>query len=411
MTPAPSITAGPPVTTSRAHRMLTREACVLLGCGHDALRALGVSRGVSADARGTWPSDQITAWSTDPTVAEWLHRHHRVGPTRARDLLQVSERDWRWLLQREVILPADLIRNPNARRAGLMAVFEIGDLEDLGAGTPEQLVPGTGISWAQVRAVPAGRTSALAVAPTHKRPPTIGTRLRNWQRAHGRDWAGLIVDWDRSARRWTVDLPVGLPEGYLMLLRDELAQHHPVLATGVQIGTPYRACIRRARALIEPGAAVVIDTETTDFDGYLVEIAVVDAATGEVLLASLVRPGEPSSAEALSVHGISDAEAAAAPTLTQIAPQLLAAIGERTILAYNADFDRSVLARHADRDGVNLPRLLDPDRWECVMDLRTRWLDLEHRLALEGGHRAVSDCQAARTVLHAIAADPGTRIR
>ena len=43
----------------------------------------------------------------------------------------------------------------------------------------------------------------------------------------------------------------------------------------------------------EPGAAVILDTETTDLDGYVVEIAVVDAATGDVLLDTFGQPGCP----------------------------------------------------------------------------------------------------------------------
>ncbi|MET9343218.1 hypothetical protein [Nonomuraea sp. NPDC003804] len=42
--------------------------------------------------------------------------------------------------------------------------------------------------------------------------------------------------------------------------------------------------IRRACADLEFGAAVVLDTETTGLDGVGIELAVIDAATGHVLL-------------------------------------------------------------------------------------------------------------------------------
>ncbi|MGA4800511.1 hypothetical protein [Streptomyces lavendulocolor] len=45
----------------------------------------------------------------------------------------------------------------------------------------------------------------------------------------------------------------------------------------------WRRITRRARQLLEPGAAVVLDTETTDLYGQTIELAVVDAATGKVL--------------------------------------------------------------------------------------------------------------------------------
>ena len=41
----------------------------------------------------------------------------------------------------------------------------------------------------------------------------------------------------------------------------------------------------------EPGRACVAGTEAADLDGIVVEIAVIDAATGQVLLDTMVDPG------------------------------------------------------------------------------------------------------------------------
>ena len=70
-------------------------------------------------------------------------------------------------------------------------------------------------------------------------------------------------------------------------------------------------------------------------DGYVVEIAVVDAATGATLLDTLVNPGCPISAGARAVHGLSDADVAGAPRWERVLPQLLAVTRNRTVLAYN----------------------------------------------------------------------------
>jgi hypothetical protein len=64
---------------------------------------------------------------------------------------------------------------------------------------------------------------------------------------------------------------------------------------------------RRARELPEPGAAVILDTETTDLPGQTVELAVIDGATGKKLMDTLVKPTEPISDGARWVHGITDA--------------------------------------------------------------------------------------------------------
>ena len=102
------------------------------------------------------------------------------------------------------------------------------------------------------------------------------------------------------------------------------------------MATEAGAAIRWARAMRVPGAAVILDTETTDLDGYVVEVAVVDAGTGETLLDSLVNPGCPIQDEARWVHGISDADVADAPHWAEVLPMLLAVTEGRTILAYNA---------------------------------------------------------------------------
>jgi hypothetical protein len=71
--------------------------------------------------------------------------------------------------------------------------------------------------------------------------------------------------------------------------------------------------------------------------GVVVEIAVIDAATGQVLLDTLVNPdGVRVDDGARAVHGISDEELAGAPRWGDVAPDFLAAVSGRRILAYNA---------------------------------------------------------------------------
>lgn len=62
----------------------------------------------------------------------------------------------------------------------------------------------------------------------------------------------------------------------------------------------------------------------------------VDAATGDVLLESLVNPQIPVTEDALDVHGISDAMVAVAPTWDQVLSEVLRVTAGRKILAYNA---------------------------------------------------------------------------
>ena len=58
--------------------------------------------------------------------------------------------------------------------------------------------------------------------------------------------------------------------------------------------------------LLTPGVGVILDTETTDLDGRIIEISIIDAATGAVLMDQLVDPqGVPICAQAQTVHHLS----------------------------------------------------------------------------------------------------------
>jgi DNA polymerase III epsilon subunit-like protein len=208
--------------------------------------------------------------------------------------------------------------------------------------------------------------------------------------------------------QWEIDweqLPDGRPdkaEVAAALAAHRGASRH---ADSIILSTAVGDVIRQARADLETGAAVVLDTETTGLDGVVVEIAVIDASTGDVLLDTLVYPdGVPVEDGARSVHGISDAELADAPRWADVAPGFLAAVSGRRILAYNAAFDRSRITEthaHAGLDAACLPR---PARWDCLMEARSAWLRVGRWFPLGGGHRARGDAEAARQVLRHLAA-------
>ncbi|WP_419717520.1 3'-5' exonuclease [Gordonia malaquae] len=141
--------------------------------------------------------------------------------------------------------------------------------------------------------------------------------------------------------------------------------------------------------------AVILDTETTDLDGFCVEIAIISARTGLTILDTLVDPRAEISPEAAAVHGIAPVELSGAPTWPQIAAEVRAAISGRTVLAYNAQFDRAVLDREFTRAGLIAPAA----RWQCLAELRRRREGSDRRRRLDGGHRALGDCHSAREVL------------
>lgn len=161
-----------------------------------------------------------------------------------------------------------------------------------------------------------------------------------------------------------------------------------------------RRAIRRATHLLQPGSAVILDTETTDFGGDIIEVALIEADTGAVLLNTLVHPERPISPEAHAIHGINAEMCEAAPAWDQVWPQLHAAIAGRTVLAYNAPYDHAAVTRRC-RETAVVPYQW---RWDCLMRLDAQARGTRRWRRLDGGHRALDDVQAARHRLLSIAA-------
>lgn len=171
-----------------------------------------------------------------------------------------------------------------------------------------------------------------------------------------------------------------------------------------------------ARAALADDRAVILDTETTDLRGYIVDIAIIRATDGEVLVNTLLNPDRPIEPGARAVHGISDADVAGAPTFEAIWPWLIGKIAGRRVLVYNAEYDRARLQQEMNRriltaaavDGRDLRgELPDLGTWECIMLQHAQWVgewnDYHgnyrwHKLT-GGDHRALGDCRAARARL------------
>jgi DNA polymerase-3 subunit epsilon len=182
------------------------------------------------------------------------------------------------------------------------------------------------------------------------------------------------------------------------------------------------------RWLTDP-TAVILDTETTDLDGYLVQIAVI-AMTGMVLFASLVNPQTSMSDGAYHVHGISEAQVQDAPTFAQLVDELHAVLRGRLVITYHASFDQHILCNellrlhgtvtwqeaHAARD-----QWLEAMRWGCAMELYAEWVGdwsswhggYRWQPLPGGDHTALGDCLATLALLTSMAAGPedegGTR--
>jgi DNA polymerase-3 subunit epsilon len=171
---------------------------------------------------------------------------------------------------------------------------------------------------------------------------------------------------------------------------------------------------------------VAIDTETTGRDPEVdraVEIACVFYRAGEVVSRRswLVNPGRPIPKEASEVHGINDEAVKAAPPFATVAAELLEVLVGAVPVAYNAEYDRKVLAAELSRAGIapeTMPPALrrnvewiDPLIWarELQRAEKSRALsEVAQRLGipLENAHRATDDAEATLHVFTAFRRDP-----
>lgn len=113
---------------------------------------------------------------------------------------------------------------------------------------------------------------------------------------------------------------------------------------------------------------VVFDTETTDLDGEIIEIGLVDGR-GNILMDQRVRPHWPIHPKAFEAHGITADELKDCPTFGQVWPQLRDLLEGRRVVVYNAQFDYRRICTSLD---------VDTPGWEAgdggpSEDLRRYW--------------------------------------
>ncbi|MDG9666745.1 3'-5' exonuclease [Hahella sp. CR1] len=172
-------------------------------------------------------------------------------------------------------------------------------------------------------------------------------------------------------------------------------------------------------AWLTSSRVVVLDTETTGLDDQaeVIEISVMDMR-GNVLFDQLVRPLNPVPPEATEIHGVTNESLADKPNFPDVYISLWRAIGGKTVVAYNADFDRRLLKQTC--AAYRLP-MIEAD-WQCAMNAYARyWKEPDVKrdgyrrqslakaaaqmgIEVYGAHRAVADCFTTVEVIRAVAA-------
>ena len=153
----------------------------------------------------------------------------------------------------------------------------------------------------------------------------------------------------------------------------------------------------------------VLDTETTGLGAHaeVVQLAILDGKSGEVLFDQDFCPETPIDAGASAVHGLDHDRLAGAPRWPELFEEVWSLLKGRLAVAYNAPFDRRILDQTCDR--YDLPRL--DLAWACAMRgyarARGRRRSLRSACAAEGiplasgDHSALEDARATwRLIRH-----------
>jgi hypothetical protein len=386
---------------------LTRqEAAGELGWRLAEFERVAVDRGVEAGRFDRYARADVQALAGDDDLAEQVRADRLLGPNQAAEHLEIRRTDFDYVVAAGWLSAHEYVHVRVGRyREVPVPLYRVGDVE--------ALLELPGVDWEEVRAVRPGEPSPLREFA--HRPPTRAQVIRHFvadlaARYGVEAWAWYDGRTDSWSLDWELD-PTGQPS--VERIRGEIAAAPAVdqYASQLTVATRAGSAVRWARAMLEPGAAVLLDTETTDLYGAVCEVAVVDAATGEVLLDTLVNPGVPITPEAQWVHGIDDAYVTDAPTWHEILPRLLEVTKDRMVLAYNCEYDQAVICTDTKRHDLAADHLADSTRWGCVMNRRSDWNATTRRSRLGGGHRALGDALAALDVLRQMTAARTTRAR
>ncbi|MBQ8184911.1 MAG: PolC-type DNA polymerase III [Lachnospiraceae bacterium] len=150
------------------------------------------------------------------------------------------------------------------------------------------------------------------------------------------------------------------------------------------------------------GSYVVFDLETTGFSAEtnrIIEIGAVKVEDGAVTdrFSTFVNPQTPIPYEIENLTGINDSMVLDAPVIEDVLPKFMEFCEGTVLVAHNAGFDTSFIARNCQRQGipyaytavdtVGLARVLLPGLNRFKLDTVARALDI----SLENHHRAVDD--------------------
>ena len=173
-----------------------------------------------------------------------------------------------------------------------------------------------------------------------------------------------------------------------------------------------------AQERLADSSTVVIDLESTgllhqDPDTEIVQIAIIDTK-GRQLLSMLLKPAQPMNDTVIGIHKISNEQVVNQPLFPQIAKMISFVLKDKHLIAWNADFDVSLLWHMFKKYEIPLPKIAGAS---CAMDKYSefsgewntkrdgfRWQKLPNFIG-EESHDAYNDCRNALRAMQKMAGE------
>ncbi|ELP5729269.1 3'-5' exonuclease [Vibrio vulnificus] len=121
-----------------------------------------------------------------------------------------------------------------------------------------------------------------------------------------------------------------------------------------------------AKSMMERDVCV-IDCETTDLDGVVIQVAIVSTLSGKCLFESYVATDEVISEGAYSKHGIDASMLVGAPSFDDVAQTITAVLNGRQWTAFNIAFDELVMRNSLNGDPSSPRYAFLNNRAPCLM--------------------------------------------
>lgn len=176
--------------------------------------------------------------------------------------------------------------------------------------------------------------------------------------------------------------------------------------------------------IIKLDNAVILDTETTGLDSNarIVEISIICASTGDVLVNQLVNPLCEISNEAYRVHGIGRDDVADKPTFDIVWNDIKSFLFDREVIIFNFDYDYRLIAQSLSDFDYPLLNLSHMIKGQCAMEWYAeffgdwneyhgnyKWQSLVNACKQQGietaglvAHRAQGDCEMTRRLINVV---------